>query len=132
MCMPAVSIALFGGVLIACAGAIAASPLYPLGVARRADPDVGLHGDLTVLAVGAAALVITVTAIAFGAAIHATRPMVRMQAGERRSSRPKPAVRSRASVCRHPCRAVCGSRWMPGAAGHDCPCARRSRVRYWR
>ncbi len=93
VCMPAVSIAVFGGVLVAVAGAIAASPLYPLGVARRADPDVGLHGDLTVLAVGAAALVITVTAIAFGAAIRATRPMVRMQAGERRSSRPKPAAR---------------------------------------
>ena len=41
-----------GGALLGVLGAIAASPLFPFGVARRADPDIGLHADWLVLALG--------------------------------------------------------------------------------
>jgi hypothetical protein len=43
---------------LAGAGAVALSPLFPRGVARLADPDVGVHADLTVLAIGALAVVL--------------------------------------------------------------------------
>lgn len=46
------------GTVGALAAAVAASPLLPVGLARRADPDVGLHADLLVLASGVVALAI--------------------------------------------------------------------------
>jgi ABC-type lipoprotein release transport system permease subunit len=61
-----------GGALLACVGAIALSPLFPIGVASRADPDVGLHADWTVLVVGAAALVAVVLAITAAVALRVT------------------------------------------------------------
>src|SRR5262249_52678192 len=66
-----------GGALIAIAGAIAASPLMPFGVARRADPDPGLHADWIVLALGAVVVVAVVAAIAIASAARATRVAVR-------------------------------------------------------
>ena len=62
-----------GGALLAVAGAIAASPLLPFGVARRADPDPGLHADWQVLALGALAVVAGVLVIAAVAALRSTR-----------------------------------------------------------
>ena len=62
-----------GGALLALLGAIGASPWFPVGVARRADPDPGLHADWTVLAIGIPLLVLLVLAIAFVAALRATR-----------------------------------------------------------
>ena len=62
-----------GGALLAVGGAIAASPLLPFGVARRADPDPGLHADWSVLAPGALAVVAVVLAIAVVAALRSTR-----------------------------------------------------------
>ena len=47
---PAVVVGIAGGVILA----VALSPLLPLGVVRRADPDVGLHADVTALALGSA------------------------------------------------------------------------------
>ncbi|MGI9051732.1 MAG: FtsX-like permease family protein [Ilumatobacteraceae bacterium] len=44
--------ALLGGALLGVAVAVACSPLLPFGLARRADPDVGLHADWRVLSVG--------------------------------------------------------------------------------
>ena len=67
-------IALAGAVL-AGLGAILASPLFPLGVARRADPDVGLHVDWLVVLAGIALVGAVVVAIAFFAAWRATRPV---------------------------------------------------------
>ncbi|MDQ1632210.1 MAG: putative transport system permease protein, partial [Frankiaceae bacterium] len=61
-----------GGGVLAVVAALALSPLFPLGVARRADPDVGLHADWTVLAVGAVALVGVVVAMGFVAAFLST------------------------------------------------------------
>lgn len=49
---------LAAGVAVAVAAAILASPLLPVGLARRADPDLGLHADLGVLSLGALALVV--------------------------------------------------------------------------
>jgi FtsX-like permease family len=50
------------GAAIACSVAIAASPLMPIGPARLAEPDPGLNVDVTVLAVGFAAIVILLIA----------------------------------------------------------------------
>ena len=50
--------------------AIALSPLLPLRMARRADPDVGIHADLVVLVVGVLAiLVISATAAAMSSSL---------------------------------------------------------------
>ncbi len=65
-------LAAVGGGILALVAAIALSPLFPLGVARRADPDVGLHADWTVLAVGALALAGAVVAYGLVAAYRST------------------------------------------------------------
>jgi len=67
------SAVLVGGACLAALGAVAASPVFPLGVARRADPSVGVHTDWVVLALGIAALAAIVASIAWIAALRATR-----------------------------------------------------------
>jgi hypothetical protein len=62
-----------GGALFAIVGAIAASPLLPFGVARRADPDPGLHADWQVLAFGAGVVIAAVLVIAGVAAFRSTK-----------------------------------------------------------
>jgi hypothetical protein len=64
-----------GGVLLATVGAVAASPLFPLGIARRADPDPGVHFDWAVLALGVVGVVTFVLLVAFLAAVRATRTL---------------------------------------------------------
>jgi hypothetical protein len=61
-----------GGALLAIPLAIALSPLFPLGVARRADPDVGFHADWTVLVLGVVAMAAMLLTIALIAAYRAT------------------------------------------------------------
>ena len=63
-----------GGALAAVVGATAASALFPIGVARRADPHPGFHLDFTVLAWGAGGMVVVVAAVALLAAIRTSRP----------------------------------------------------------
>ncbi len=77
-----------GGALLAGAGAVAASPLLPLGVARRADPDVGLHADWLVLAIGVTLISVVVLVVAFVAAWRATRVLSpdRIMRSRRRTS----------------------------------------------
>jgi ABC-type lipoprotein release transport system permease subunit len=70
---PRVLLVAGAGVLFALLGAVAASPLLPIGVARRADPDVGLHFDCVVLALGALAVLGFVVGIAFLAAWRNSR-----------------------------------------------------------
>jgi hypothetical protein len=53
------------GALLAGIGATLASPLLPLGAARRADPNVGLHVDWLVLGLGVTLVAVVVLAIAF-------------------------------------------------------------------
>lgn len=69
---PRVAIVAAGGALVAAIGAVAASPLLPFGVARRADPDVGLHADWLVLGLGVIGVIAIVTAIAAIAAVRTT------------------------------------------------------------
>ena len=70
--LPAVVIA-GGGALLAVVGAIVASPLFPIGVSRRAEPDLGLHADWAVLALGTVAVAAVVFAIGLLAAFRTTR-----------------------------------------------------------
>lgn len=60
-----------GGAVLAVVGAILASPLLPSGLARRADPDVGIHADWRVLGLGALVIVVFVLAIATIGALRA-------------------------------------------------------------
>ncbi len=57
-----VGVAAAAGAVLACALAIAASPLMPIGPARLAEPDPGLDADVPVLTVGFAAIVILLLA----------------------------------------------------------------------
>ncbi len=63
----------FGGTALAAVGAVAASPLFPIGVARRADPDVGLHTDWVVLGFGVLAVTAVVLVIALLAAFRSAQ-----------------------------------------------------------
>ena len=78
----ALVMAALGGAL-AVAGAIALSPLFPLGIARRADPEPGFHADWFALALGGVALGTFVLVVALAAAFRATRVDVRRLAGPR-------------------------------------------------
>jgi putative ABC transport system permease protein len=63
------------GAVVAGVLAVALSPRFPIGIARRADPDVGLHADWVVLAPGTtliAAIVLVVALVAAWRAIHST------------------------------------------------------------
>jgi ABC-type antimicrobial peptide transport system permease subunit len=62
-----------GGGILAVLGAVAASPLLPIGIARRADPDPGFHVDWVVLFLGITAVATVVLAVAFLAALRITR-----------------------------------------------------------
>ena len=85
------------GALLAAFGAAAASPLFPIGVARRAEPDPGLHADWIVLAAGVVAIIVVVSTIAFVVAVRSTRPSldVGTTAPRRTSSIPERASSSR-------------------------------------
>jgi ABC-type lipoprotein release transport system permease subunit len=63
-----------GGLLIAGAGAVALSPLFPFGIARRAEPHPGVHADWTVLVLGLLVLAVLVMALCGVAAWRASRP----------------------------------------------------------
>ncbi|HEV3354926.1 MAG TPA: FtsX-like permease family protein [Acidimicrobiales bacterium] len=62
-----------GGAVVAFLGAAAASPLFPIGVARRAEPNPGLRIDWAALAIGAVAVMAATLLVAFLAALRATR-----------------------------------------------------------
>jgi FtsX-like permease family len=61
------------GAVVAVVGAAVASPLFPIGVARRAEPDPGLRIDGTVLALGTVAVIAGLLVLAFLAALHTTQ-----------------------------------------------------------
>ena len=62
-----------GGTLVAVAVAAAASPLMPIGVARRAEPDPGFSSDALVLVIGGVSLAVLVLVLAAVAAWRLTR-----------------------------------------------------------
>jgi hypothetical protein len=61
------------GAVLAAVGAIALSPLFPVGIARRADPNTGVHIDWIAFGAGIAILAVFVLAVAFTAALRASR-----------------------------------------------------------
>jgi hypothetical protein len=69
-----------GGVLVANVVAMLASPIFPLGVAREAEPSPGLDIDALALALGASALFAAVVAVGAGVAWLATRREARDRA----------------------------------------------------
>jgi ABC-type lipoprotein release transport system permease subunit len=74
-----------GGALLAALGAIAVSPLFPIGVARRAEPDPGVHLDGPVLALGVVAVMVVIGLVAVVAARRSTRrSSLELEAGARR------------------------------------------------
>jgi ABC-type lipoprotein release transport system permease subunit len=92
---PALLIAL-GGALLAVLGAGVVSPLFPIGVARRAEPTPGLRFDWLVLAVGVIAVTAVVLVIALLAAWRATRESsfeVAATTGRRAATVPELAAR---------------------------------------
>ena len=58
------------GAVLAVLGALGASPLFPIGLARQADPDPGFHVDWFVVALGVVAVAAVVLAIGFLAALR--------------------------------------------------------------
>ncbi len=80
-----------GGGLLAVVGAVTASPFFPVGVARRADPDPGFHIDWLVLALGVIAVATVVLAIALVAAVRNTRQSV-LDATSETARRPSKVV----------------------------------------
>ena len=70
--MTVVPVAL-AGAAVAVVAAVLASPLFPVGVARQAEPDLGLHVDAAVLGLGALAVAVVVSAIGAVVAFAATR-----------------------------------------------------------
>jgi hypothetical protein len=62
-----------GGAFLAAVGAAVASPLFPIGVARRAEPDPGLRIDGTVLALGTVAVIAGSLLLAFLAGLRTTQ-----------------------------------------------------------
>ncbi len=70
--LPALLIAC-GGALLAAIGSVAASPLFPIGVAGRAEPNPGVHVDRAVLALGFVAVIAAVSGIAVVAAVRGHR-----------------------------------------------------------
>jgi ABC-type antimicrobial peptide transport system permease subunit len=71
--MPRALLMAVAGAWVAVVGAIALSPLLPFGIARRADPDPGLHADWFALALGAGAILIFVLGVTVVAGVRATR-----------------------------------------------------------
>ena len=121
-----------GGAVLAVLGAVGASPLFPIGVARRADPDVGVHADWLVLTLGVVALTAIVATIVFLAALRATdndhrstsRRRHRDEGRSSLSSRPEPA-------CVPARRTVCAWRSSQEEATRRCPYGPRASAPYW-
>jgi ABC-type lipoprotein release transport system permease subunit len=79
---PALAVGLVGGVVVA----MALSPLFPLGGARQADPDVGVHADLVVLGLGVAVAVALLIGVALVVATRWASPSIEEEV-EQSSSR---------------------------------------------
>ena len=109
---------------VALAVAVALSPLFPLGLARVAEPDPGVTVDAATLGAGAAVLVLALLALGAWPAwrVAAGRPARRRRpSGGRRWPAPWPGRRSRSR--RSPGSA---SPWSAAGAARPCPSGRRS------
>jgi ABC-type lipoprotein release transport system permease subunit len=93
----ALRLGLLRGLLGGCAGAglavvvaIAVSPLFPVGIGRVADPDVGLHADALVLLVGASLAVFAVVVLAVCVGLYDARSSGRHNNRTSEAGRPWP------------------------------------------
>jgi len=66
-----------GAAVVAGVGAVALSPLFPIGEARDIDPDVGVHADWLVLGVGLAATLVVLVAATWIVGLLTARREVR-------------------------------------------------------
>ena len=82
-----------GGALIAVALAIAGSPLMPVGLARKAEPDLGVSIDATVLGLGSIGIVAVVTGLALFASWRATRLSTPLHRSDAVRTRPSALLR---------------------------------------
>jgi ABC-type antimicrobial peptide transport system permease subunit len=85
LALPVVVIAVVGA-LLAVIGAVAASPLMPLGLARDAEPDLGVDLDPVVLGVGVVAVAALVLGVGLLAAVRVVRTESSITAKTPRSS----------------------------------------------
>ena len=65
--------AVVGGALLAVVGAWFASPLFPFGLARRAEPHLGFDADLLVVGLGFVAVVVLVGLLVLGSAYRVAK-----------------------------------------------------------
>jgi hypothetical protein len=79
-----------GGAVLAVVGGLLASPLFPIGVAAKAEPDQGIRVDGFLLLAGAVGVLLVVLGIAVIAAIRTAR----VSQPERASARPGAAARA--------------------------------------
>jgi hypothetical protein len=73
---PRVALVAVSGAALSFLGAIAISPRFPIGLARRADPNLGVHVDWFVLGLGFVAVLLAVLAIAAVVTARVTRVAV--------------------------------------------------------
>jgi ABC-type lipoprotein release transport system permease subunit len=76
------ALAICVAVVLGLAAAVALSPLFPLGMGRQIDPDVGVHADGTALGIGIALTVILLAAGAVLFALSASRRETRQSEGQ--------------------------------------------------
>jgi ABC-type antimicrobial peptide transport system permease subunit len=79
-----IGLAAVAGTALAVGGALLASPLFPFGIARRADPDPGLHADWVVIGLGVLVIAAVIATISLIAAWRATRPVTSSQVRDAR------------------------------------------------
>jgi hypothetical protein len=110
-------IPVLGGAVLAVAGAIALSPLSPVGPVRRYDPDHGLHADWPIVGTGAALFIVMLLGLLTVLAIRSVRPRASQAEG-------RPSVIAQAAVAAGlPPSAVVGVRnaLEPGAGVRSVP-----------
>ena len=110
-------IAILGGVALAVAGAIAVSPLAPVGPVRRYDPDRGIAAGGLVLGAGAALLGLALLALLAALAVRSVRPR------ESGAGTGSSAVARAAATAGLPAAAVIGTRnaFEPGSGVRAVP-----------
>ena len=96
-------IAVLGGAILAVSGAIALSPLAPVGPVRRYDPDRGLHADWAITGTGAALLIALLLGLLTVLAVRSIRPRASQAEG-------RPWVAQAAVAAGLPLSAVVGAR----------------------
>jgi ABC-type lipoprotein release transport system permease subunit len=80
------------GALLAVVGAVLASPLFPIAVGALAEPDPGLHVDVTALVLGALVVLVVVAVLAFCSASRLAR-------ASRDTRAPRRPARAAAAAC---------------------------------